>query len=61
LLLSELETELQTLRQVIDTTAGYMRAWGERLEERLLDIPEHVRDAVEYDIHHGATIALVAA
>jgi hypothetical protein len=49
------------LHQVIDTTAGYMRAWGECLEERLLDIPERVRDAVEYDIHHGAIIALVAA
>jgi hypothetical protein len=38
-----------------------MRAWGEHLKEHLLDIPERVRDTVEYDIHCGATIALVVA
>jgi hypothetical protein len=37
-----------------------MRARGERLEQRLLDIPEHVRGAVEHGVHCGAAVALVA-
>jgi hypothetical protein len=45
----------------MDTTTGYMHAWGECPDERLLDIPEHVRDVVEYGVHHGAIIALAAA
>jgi hypothetical protein len=59
--LLELETELQTLCQAMDTTASYVRARGERLEECLLDVLEHVRDAVEYGVHRGAVIALTAA
>jgi hypothetical protein len=37
-----------------------MRDRGERLKERLLDVPEHVRDAMEYDVHRGAAVALMA-
>jgi hypothetical protein len=40
LLLSELEMELQTLRQATDAAVVYMRAQGERLKEHLLDIAE---------------------
>jgi hypothetical protein len=39
----------------------YMRARGERLEERLLDIPERVRGVVEYDVHRGVAVALATA
>jgi hypothetical protein len=59
--LSELETELQTLRQATDAAMVYMHARGERLEKRLLNIPEHVRGVVEYGVHHGATVALATA
>jgi hypothetical protein len=38
-----------------------MRARGERLEERLLDIPERIKDAMEYSVHSGVTVALVVA
>jgi hypothetical protein len=27
--------------------------------ERLLNVPEHVRDAVEYSVHRGAAVALM--
>jgi hypothetical protein len=36
-------------------------ARGERLEERLLDISERIRDVVEYGIHRGVAVALAAA
>jgi hypothetical protein len=36
-------------------------ARGKRLEERLLDVPERVRDAVEYGVHRGAAVAQAAA
>jgi hypothetical protein len=38
-----------------------MRAWGERLEERLLDILECVRGTVEYGVHREAAVTLAAA
>jgi hypothetical protein len=38
-----------------------MRARGECLEERLLNILERVRDAVEYGVHRGAAVALAVA
>jgi hypothetical protein len=53
--------ELQTLCQAADSAAVYMRAQGERLEERLLNIPEQVQGMVEYGIHQGAAVALAAA
>jgi hypothetical protein len=37
-----------------------MHARGERLEQRLLDIPEHVRGAVEHGVHRGAAVTLAA-
>jgi hypothetical protein len=60
-LLLELEMELQTLLQATDIAVGYVCARVERLKECLLDIPERIRDAVEYGIHRGAAIALVEA
>lgn len=58
---AELETELLTLWEAADVAAGYVRARGEHLEEHLLDVPEHVRDAVEFDVHRGAAVALAIA
>jgi hypothetical protein len=60
-LLLDLEMELQTLLQAVDITIGYVCARGERLKECLLDIPERIRDVVEYGIHRGAGVALVEA
>jgi hypothetical protein len=53
--------ELQMLCQAVDTATGYMCALGELLEERLLDIPERIKDAVEYGVHSGVTVTLVVA
>jgi hypothetical protein len=38
-----------------------MRTKGECLEERLLDILEHVRDVEEYGVQRGAAVALATA
>jgi hypothetical protein len=38
---------------------GYVYACGMSQEERLLDIPNRVRDAVELGIHRGAAVALM--
>jgi hypothetical protein len=59
--LPELEAELQTLRQATDTATGFVCARGKRLEEHLLDILDHVRDAVEYGVHRGAAVAQATA
>jgi hypothetical protein len=45
----------------MDTTTSYVCARGERSKERLLDVPESVRDVVEYGVHHGAVVALEVA
>jgi hypothetical protein len=57
----ELEIELHMLREAADNAADYVHARGRRREERLLDIPERVRDVVEFGIHRGTTDALAAA
>jgi hypothetical protein len=49
------------LHQAMDVAADYMRAQGGHWEERLLDIPEHFRDAMEFGIHCRAVVALAAA
>jgi hypothetical protein len=41
--------------------AGYVHARGGSREERLLDIPNRVRDTVEFGVHHGAAVALMVA
>lgn len=41
----ELETVLHTLREATNMAADFVRAQGGRREERLLNIPECVRDA----------------
>jgi hypothetical protein len=38
-----------------------VHARGEHLEECLLDIPKHVRDTVEYGVHHRAAVARATA
>jgi hypothetical protein len=45
----------------MDTATSYMRARVECLKERLLDIPECIKDAVEYGVHSGVTVTLVVA
>jgi hypothetical protein len=37
---------------------GHVHARGESREERLLDIPNRVRDTVEFGVHRGAAVAL---
>jgi hypothetical protein len=43
----------------MDAMVGYVHAHGVNREECLLDIPNHVRDAVELDIHRGVVVALL--
>jgi hypothetical protein len=57
----ELEAELLGIREATDTAAWYVHTCGANQEERLLDIPIHVRDMVELGIHRGATVALTMA
>jgi hypothetical protein len=38
-----------------------MLTQGKCLEERHLDIPEHIRDAVEHGVHCEVVVALAAA
>ena len=47
--------------QAANTAVGYVRAQGERREEHLVDIPNHVRVAVKHGVHHGVVIMLAAA
>jgi hypothetical protein len=55
---SELEAELLGIQEAADTVAGHVHARGAKREERLLDVPNRVRDVVELGIHHGAVVAL---
>jgi uncharacterized protein YoaH (UPF0181 family) len=48
------------LRQAMDPAVSYVRARGGRHEERLLDITERVRDAMEHGVYRGAVVALAA-
>jgi hypothetical protein len=54
----ELEAELLGIWEATDIVVGYVHAHGANREERLLDLPNHVRDTVELDIHRGAVVAL---
>ena len=49
------------LREAADAVAGYVHARGESREERLLNIPNSIRDAVEFGVHRGAAVALTVA
>ncbi|XP_066380882.1 uncharacterized protein [Miscanthus floridulus] len=53
-------TELHALWEAADVADGFVRVPGGRREERLLDIPERVRDVVELGVHRGASVALAA-
>jgi hypothetical protein len=50
---AELETELLGIREVVDAAVGYIHVRGVNREERLLDLPNRVRDVVELSIHRG--------
>jgi hypothetical protein len=56
---TELEAKLLGIQEAADVVVGYVHARGGYWEECLLDIPNRVRDAVELDIHRGATVALM--
>jgi hypothetical protein len=58
---AEPEVELLGIREATDAAAGYVHAHGVNQEERLLDIPNSVREAVELGIHRGAVVALMVA
>jgi hypothetical protein len=49
------------LWEAADAVAGYIHARGGSREECLLDIPNRVRDAVEFGVHHGVAVALTVA
>jgi hypothetical protein len=50
--------ELLGIREAADAATGYVHAHGVNQEERLLDIPNSVREAVELGIHRGVVVAL---
>jgi hypothetical protein len=56
-----LEAELLGIQEATDAAAKYVHARGANREERLLDLPNHVRDAVELSIHCGVAVALMLA
>ena len=58
---AELEVELLGIQEATDAAAGYVHARGGSREEHLLDIPNRVRDAVEFGVHRGAAVALTVA
>jgi hypothetical protein len=58
---AELEVELLGIREAADVVAGFIHARGVNREERLLDLPNRVQDAVELGIHCGAAVALTVA
>jgi hypothetical protein len=58
---AELELELLALWEAVNAVVGYIHARGGSREERLLDIPNRIRDAVEFGVHHGAAVALTMA
>jgi hypothetical protein len=49
------------MREAANVAEGYIHTYGGRWEECLLDIPNRVRDAVEFGVHRGATVALTVA
>jgi hypothetical protein len=58
---AELEAELLGIQEAADAVAEYVDARGANREEHLLDLPNHVWDAVELGIHHGVVVALTVA
>jgi hypothetical protein len=45
----------------MDAVIGYIHVHDGDQKERLLDIPNRVRDAVELGVHRGAMVALTVA
>jgi broad specificity phosphatase PhoE len=58
---AELEAELLGIREAANAAMEYVHARGANREERLLDLPNRVRDMVELVIHRGAAVALTVA
>jgi hypothetical protein len=58
---AKLEVELLGIQEAADTMVEYVHAHGANWEECLLDLPNHVWDAVELDIHCGVAVALTVA
>jgi hypothetical protein len=58
LCLSELELEVLSLRLSTDQAIGFLHAQGSNHDLRLLGILDRVRDALEFEIHRGAMVAL---
>jgi hypothetical protein len=46
------------LREAADAMVGYVHAHDGSWEECLLNIPNRVRDAVEFGVHYGAAVSL---
>jgi hypothetical protein len=55
----ELELKMLVIQEAVDVVAGYVHAHGGSREECLLDIPNCVRDTVEFGVHRGAAVALM--
>jgi hypothetical protein len=53
--------ELLGIQEAMDGVIGYVHARDGDQKERLLDIPNRVRDAVELGVHRGAMVALTVA
>lgn len=58
---AEPEAEILKIRYAVDEAARFIHARGGSHMERLLDIPDRVRDAVVFGVHRGAATALTVA
>jgi hypothetical protein len=58
---AELEAELLGIQEAVDAVVVFIHARDVNQEERLLDLPNRVWDAVELGIHHGVAVALTVA
>lgn len=58
---AELDAEVLGIQDVVDAAAGFVHARGRSHAERLLDIPDRVRDAVVFGVHRGAAAPLMVA
>lgn len=57
-LLAELELEELSLYLCTDQATRFVRVRGRNCDMRLLDVPNRVREAVEFGVHWGAIVAL---
>jgi hypothetical protein len=45
----------------VDRATRFIRAWGRNQRSHLLDIPERVREVMEFGIHRGTVTAFAIA